>query len=329
MEENSVKIQSSNRTSKMNRSFNFLAFLVFCSLSAASANSVNIECIFLSNVMDYTCLLDGISIPDDESLEIVIGGWHPPNRTNADVTMVMIGRSNIPFIITQLFTTFPNLSTLDITRESGLTWIQTGAFANASNLEIISIQRNKGLRELQANAFSGASRAVVVFLYYNNIDSVHENAFEGMTRLLLLSLNSNQVRNLPPKLLSSLKNLISFTAADNQLNFIDGNFFENNERVISINLSTNRINALGRNLLDRNTELQAFEILENRCADDQWYPIEDENTVDRVLDGLDRCFSNADSREFCIANFLWKKFLSNWKFCKCKNFCFLHKCKGK
>lgn len=62
---------------------------------------------------EYVCHLTEIEVTNPET-NVTFGGVHLENRTEADVEVVWMSYSNTPFMLPQLFTTFPNINELDI-----------------------------------------------------------------------------------------------------------------------------------------------------------------------------------------------------------------------
>lgn len=278
----------------MNRSIYSLTFLVLISLSVVAPQSVNVNCDFQKDEFSqYVCVLEGVTIADDQNANIVIGGNHLPGLKNEDVIKVEIINTSIPFIITQFFTTFPNVIEFFISN-SGLTRVQTGAFANARSLIIIRIQENPTFRQIHANAFTGALNVQSLMLHNNNIDSIHGTAFDGLSSLSALYLTRNQNRHLSKDLLRPLKSLRWFFAGSNQLEFIDGNLFELNYEIVQIDFNDNRINAIGRNLLNGKRALSSFSIKQNICVNDGWTTSQTQDFIERVHEGLSVCYANAE-----------------------------------
>lgn len=140
---------------KMNLSqISTIAILIIATGSFVKAQTVNLNCYYVNintpQVSIYACILSGIEIEDNENLNFVFGGDHLPGYDDSQVQVVEITASRVPFIITQLFTNFPNLAGLFI-HDGGLTRVQSNAFANASNLFQFTVTETPELQELQAN----------------------------------------------------------------------------------------------------------------------------------------------------------------------------------
>lgn len=259
-------------------------------LSVAYGQTININCNFFIQNTVYTCQVFAITVPDNESATINIGGVHMTNRTNADVRTIQILGGSIPFIVTHLFTTFPQATSFSISN-GGLTRIQIGAFAAAQSLTSISIRSNN-LKEIPANAFTGASRLLSLDVQQNQIEAIHETAFNGLAALFSLSIGRNNIRELHHNTFRALTSLRLVDAMYNLLESLDGRLFNNNPQVVELSFDRNRINAIGRNFLDNVTSLTGFFVWENICVNSGWF-ISGPITIDTIREGLTTCFNNA------------------------------------
>lgn len=249
--------------------------------------STEIECSFPFPYNVYTCELLNVTIDDNASQEFVIVRNHF-NRTDEHVRSIHIRTSNIPFIISELFSTFPNVFRfwMDF---SGLTRIQPNAFDNAKNLEFVVILGNP-LHTIHADAFFGASKLTNLGLRMNRIETIHENAFRGQANLLNLMLEENRIRRLQPKVFEALTNVESILMSDNQIEVVEGKLFLNNQRLRNIDFARNRINEVQSSILSGLEDLQFINFFGNRCVDNFWAI--DEEEIGDIRKGLAECFKN-------------------------------------
>lgn len=259
-------------------------------LSAAIAQVVNINCNFLITNNLYTCQINGALVPDNENAFFSIGGQHMPGFNNELVQRIQIVYSNIPFVIPQLFTTFPNV--IDATMATvGLTRIQPNGFFMARNLRMLSITSNQFPVDVHANAFSGPSNLLILDLFGNNIQTVNETAFTGLSSLLQLYMEHNSLQELHSDVFTPLTSLEFLLLSDNQLERLSGRLFANNRELTNLQIARNQINSIGRNVLDDLTRLAIFDLTFNRCVDASWI-IGGATTIDVVREGLNACFNN-------------------------------------
>lgn len=276
--------------------------LALCGLTI-KAQVENIQCTFLTIDSMYTCQIFGISVADNENANINIGGVHQPGNTNDHVNRVSILFSGVPFIITQLFTTFPFLRNLQVM--SGLTRIQSNAFANAINLWNVEIMENPALQTIHANAFSGAPNIRVLDMHRNGIETIHATAFAGLNSLQSVFMEGNQIRQLPWNLFLSTFSLQTIVLDDNQLGTIDGRLFSNNTRVVRIDMARNQIDAVQRTFLDRMPALNTLNMQGNVCANSIW-TVGGETTIETIRQELQTCFNNFDDVVGEERNFVMK-----------------------
>lgn len=261
----------------------------------AQAQDFTINCNFFKTSNGYTCQINESGIYDNEKSDIRIGGQHLDGLTNDDVLVVLITNSSVPFVITEVFTTFPNLYFLSIMKDSRLARIQTGAFRNASNLEFVFISGLSELKSIEANAFKGGSKIMSLDLILNKIETIHETAFDGLVALRFLYLDGNQITHLPGQLFRSCKRLETLNAPVNFLDSLDGRLLSNSLQVRVLDFSRNSINAIGFKFLNELNNLTTFRLEGNRCANDSW-TISDKVTIDTIRGNLNYCFRNADTK---------------------------------
>lgn len=266
-----------------------LIFLTFSS-SAQVIYNETLKCSFEISQGIYSCGLPNLSIVDDESQFFTFDvNNHLDGRTNDDVEKVEIYGGNVPFIITQIFTTFPNVKILAHSF-SGLSRVQSKALVYAGNLEKFSSYGNS-ISTIQAFAFTGASSLIDIDLYNNQIEKVDETAFSGLEALQFLNIAGNNLTELHQNTFQSLENLAYLALAINQLESLDGRLFSNNRLLRDVNLYDNQIDAIGRGLLDGLEDLVFFNMRLNRCVDSQW-TLSGETTIETVQKELEECFEN-------------------------------------
>lgn len=261
-------------------------------LASIKAQNVNLQCNFFTESLVYHCSLSGITIPDNENANVVIGGVHQPGQSNFGVTTVVIMNSNTPFIIPQVFTTFPFMSRL-IIDDGGLIRIQPNAFAMAQHLWYLEIVRNPGLREIPANAFSGAFNLGVLDLLNNGIERIHESAFNGVNLIEALFIDNNRLREIPTNAFTPLKLLQGIALGGNQLTRIESGLFSSNSQIFYLDVNNNFINAIERTFFDVLPNLRFLNLLENSCINDFW-SIDVINDWQVACDALSSCFLNFD-----------------------------------
>lgn len=262
---------------------------------AAKAQNVVINCAFLFvTQFDYSCDVIGVNIADNENLPITIAGQHLQGQNNAAVRVVRIFDSNVPFIITQFFTTFVNLERLEM-GATGTNRIQPNAFVNAGSLRTLQISQSPQLREIIANAFAGAWNLELLQIFQSGVESISELAFSGLSRLTNLNLARNRISQLPVNVFTPLTALQMIFLWENQLTVLNGSLFEANTMLLNIDVSDNQINAIGRSFVDTLTNLRFLDMVGNHCIS-RFFAIgngDQETTVIALRQALETCFINS------------------------------------
>jgi hypothetical protein len=266
-------------------------FAVFPLVAVFSAQGFNLECRFRLSGGSYGCFIEGVTVSNNENMNIVITGSHLEGFNDLDVQDISITDSSIPFIIRQLFTTFPNASSFILTR-SGLTRITAGDFTNARNLRFVTARYNPNFCSIEANAFSGASSISNIDLSTNGIETIAAGAFIGLSTVRALTLDNNRISELPATLLESLTNLNTFGARNNTLQRLDGRLFANSRLVFSIHFSLNQIDSIQSSFLDGLNSLRNLNLNNNRCVSYNFIIDGAGVTLDRVRRDLNLCFEN-------------------------------------
>lgn len=264
--------------------------IVLCLSALAQAEDVEVNCDFTTSGGRYSCTLSGITIPDEET-NVIIGGNHLPGQDDADVERVYVMMSNVPFIMSEIFTRFPNVHDF-ILGDSGLTRIQPYAFQNAENLRFLSINANN-LPYIHNNAFTGAYSLETLDLNGNGIELIHETAFEGLVSLTHLFLDFNQLRELHADVFRPLISIVSLYFNSNLLEVLPGNLLADHPDLTRIEFTRNYVNAIGREFLEGIPRLIFFNSVGNQCVNSFW-TIGGVHDVELVRNGLQDCFDNYD-----------------------------------
>lgn len=258
---------------------------------------VNIRCDFdFLNMNDdyrYGCLLTDVELYD-ESSQVAIGGFHIFPNTNNEVIFLRIQLSHTPFIIRELFTTFPNLEGLEVIFSS-LQRINSDSFAYAGNLRYINI-RNNPIRRLEANVFQNATNLEQLFLWWNTeLDFLSEYAFSGLEKLNELHLVSSSIPYIQPQTFRPLVSLRFLELGQNRLDLIDSRWFSTNRQLGQLMMNSNDVSAIHPSLLDL-PELSALFLEGNICVSDVFF-INDIASREMARSALRPCFDNYPNRK--------------------------------
>lgn len=136
-------------------------------VSSQEVDDVIVDCKYiLTEYKEYECVLEGITVADP-TMNVIFGGVHLENKTEADVAAVYIINSNTPFMISQLFTTFPNMIDLEI---------------ESSNLQSIDVPASARLQYL--------------ILYRNNIRRLESGSIQNQTEIYLFEATGNYIQEI-------------------------------------------------------------------------------------------------------------------------------------
>lgn len=227
---------------------------------------------------------------------------------NGNVAEVVFSFSYTPFVITQFFTTFPNVKSLQMT-QGKLERIQPGAFRTAFNLEVLDY-RNNLLRYIGPNSFYGAEKMIKIGLWSNLIEGIDANAFNGLLNLQELILNGNKLRTLPATLFSPLPKLKFIAIRENELLSIPSKLFSRNWMLETVALGNNMINAISPDLLKNLPVLNILNLHNNVCIgikdgknlEFSYTDFQVHERVQILLDDLQPCFRNfVEVPEHCPA----------------------------
>lgn len=215
-----------------------MLLLLITALSAVSSQAIAINCDFRLNFFyEYVCQFVGIEV-SDPSFVVVIAGEHMEGRTDADVEVVVIKDSNTPFIIPQIFTSFPNVIELEIIRSK----LESINIPETVQLEFLTIVGNN-IPKLRNNSFSGQHNLLFLELAANNIEEIEDNAFVGLPALVGIDMIGNLITAIG-KVLHPLVNLGYVDFEQNLLTRIEDESFSTNQNLRTIYFEYNQINEI-------------------------------------------------------------------------------------
>lgn len=235
---------------------------------------------------EYVCSIRGVEVLDPAS-EVIFVGDHVGDRTNDDVGNVEVMYSNTPFIIQEIFTTFPNVTYLEI-HDSNL---QTINLPDFTNLNTLGIQTNNVSR-LENGTFRNQPQLRSIWLGRSNIQEIDENAFVGAEQLMSLTILNNPLRSIAPRTFSPLTNIVEITLTNSSLTRIDDQLFADNANLILLNLDRNQINEISPKFADNFREnIYMINLNENLCIDRNfWFTVNED--WDSMTEALQTCFNN-------------------------------------
>lgn len=256
-------------------------------MSSQEVDDVIVECTYGITVYDeYECVLEGITVTDPTA-NVTLGGVHLENKTEADVIVVTIVNSNTPFMIPQLFTTFPNMVDLEI-ESSNLQSIDVPASAR---LQYLILYRNTIMR-LESESIQSQTDLYLFEATGNYIHEIDEDFFEGMPNTFFVDLSSNHIQVLAPSTFAPLRNLIILDFYQNALTSLGEDPFTSNSILLLIYFGRNQINEVHHDFV-RNlpSSLQGFDMTQNLCVDRSFSPATPDDLM-IINNALNQCFRN-------------------------------------
>lgn len=256
--------------------------------------NVEIRCNFnRDSTGRYGCQATEFLMTENATLNVFIVGNHMPDETNMDVVFCIITNQPVPFVISEFFTNFPNLTSLNI--YGGLQEIQENAFEAALNLEDLSIYTSP-LRVVPANALAGATNLINFGIFQcPQFERIDQNAFIGLNNLGIVQILSTGLRFIPENVFSTLNNLRLVDISENHIQTIPPRLFINNLRLESIYFLYNGVTAVARSFVDNFVNLSylyQFSVTGNSCGNSTYHP----SYVDDIHTALEQCYRNYEQR---------------------------------
>jgi hypothetical protein len=268
--------------------FRKIALFLFAAVfsSASAQGNITLNCTFSVNwITDYVCRLTDIEVLDP-SQQIIFTGEHVGNRTNEDVTVVEIRNSNTPFMIPQIFTTFPSIIELDIQFSN----LQSINIPDSVQLESLILSHNN-ISRINNGTFRAQNRLRVFNAIEAGIHVIEDDAFVGLESLTALVFIRNNVSELTTRTLAPLVNALRIDFERNQLTRID-NIFSMNTNLTYVYLEFNQITEisplLARNLVNTTGSIN---LRGNQCID-RYFTFEDELELILFNNAARGCFDN-------------------------------------
>lgn len=241
----------------------------------------------------YFCDVREFVITQNETLSVAFVGDHIPGRSNIDVDLIHFQHyPPVPFFVTELFTTYPNLRRMNLNQGTHLN-IQSGSFENALNLENLEISNSNVV--LSDFALTGAGNVTVLQIADCESLRIDEFAFAGLGSLKTLFILRSNIHQLPGNIFSSLVNLEQFSLHQGFVETIPSNLFANNHLLTSISIIGNPIDAIERTFINHLGQLQSLILSgqfgnETCLQDGGWWNVRESwEEMHRVLE---QCYRN-------------------------------------
>lgn len=213
-----------------------------------------------------------------------------PGQSNFDVDTIVLIHPPLPFFVSEIFTIFPNLKTMNLHGGTHL-HIQSGSFENASHLQTLYIS-NGGHAELSNFALTGAGN--LTNLQINDIEvlRIDELAFDGLRALETLLIFRSNIHRLGENTFSSLVNLNRFQLHQGHVDTIPAKLFANNYLLRSIFFVGVPINQIERSFIDKLEQLQELALELTSCVDNFWSNVQE--NLEQIHRDLEPCYRRHD-----------------------------------
>lgn len=197
----------------------------------------------------YGCKIEYTTIPSEVTAETFVGE-HIGNRTNDDVTSVVIIDSVCKKLPNGLGEVFKNLLVLNINPG----W-ECHRFM---------------FRELTKENLKQFPKLECLLLWHSEFKNLPKDLFEFNKNLKAIWLNQNHIQSIEFGLLDELQDLEELYMGGNKIEFIPGNLFKFNKKIKKINFCGNKIKFIGPEFLDGLEELEYVSLAANLCINDKY-----------------------------------------------------------
>lgn len=259
------------------------------SLTAVSSQEITVNCTFALSISGdyYYCILEDIVVTDPAA-NVTFGGLHIGDKTNNDVDTIVIVNSTTPFMIPEMFTTFPNVDDLTI-ENSNLESIEIPEFIQLNWLDIYL----NNVTTISSNSFRNQSNLFFLFLDSNNIESIDADAFDWIgSGAFYLSLYRNNIRNLASTTFHSLTDLFLLDLEGNLLESIDDELFSRNEELVVLYLESNEINEVSPTFAANLRQSLSFLAMSNNTCVDDDFDLQSDASWMKFNNAMFTCFNN-------------------------------------
>lgn len=261
--------------------------LLLAIIDIVSAQDQEIRCDFQVIEDDYYCLLLEIEVTDPTA-NLIITGEHADGRSDEDVDTVQIQRSTTPFLIPEIFTTFPNLKTLFVSY-SGLESVSR--IPDSVQLHHIMLIGNN-ITRLVNNTFESQSELRNLEIILSELEEVEEDAFVGLEALEVFAILYNRVGHLSERTFHPLINVNAIDLRANLIERIPDELFATNTNLETLLLEQNQISAISPRFLQPiRASLQTIHFFQNNCID-RGFELKNDAVWSFLTAALSDCFSN-------------------------------------
>lgn len=264
----------------------------------SSSTATELKCVFSNEVLSgrygYSCWILFYDLTEfNQTSGFQITGNHKLNRTNDDVVNIKVTNSKVPFIIKELFVTFPNALAFEM-NEAGLKEIKSDDFQNAGNIELVYLTNNQ-IHSIPANGFTGLKNMNELLLLSSQVAKIHEDAFVGCYSMITLWMISNPIKVFHPNLFYSMTELKALHVIQSDIERLDGRLFRNNLELQSITFQDSNISSIESNLFNNLDKVNLINLFRNPCVD-RIFIMNEVININVVKAGLSKCFDNFEPK---------------------------------
>ncbi|XP_037040586.1 chondroadherin-like protein [Bradysia coprophila] len=263
-------------------------FFIIVALGSTSGQNIILNCLFddYGTGDVYMCSLGHITVLDP-SMNVTFNGTHTGNRTDADVDLVEIWSSNTPFIINQLFITFPNLQYLNIYDSN----LATVVIPPVAQLVQLVIQGNN-VSKIESNSFPNQTQLRYFYITNSGVTDIDQDAFVGLHGVEDFAFWNNNIQKLAPRTLAPLTNAKRMTFRMNRISIIDEDTFLHNKNLELLELTDNQIHQIHpRAFASLRNSLSSLYLNGNQCVS-QIFRLENDQDWSAMNIALARCFGS-------------------------------------
>lgn len=239
-----------------------------------------IVCEFADFFGRYSCGINDFEITDPLAA-VRITGDHLPGRTNQNVIVLNIMRSNLSHFPNEFFRAFPNLEMVQISLG---TFKTLNKFENCESLRELNIGSAE-LEFLPDNALTDCRYLQDVYFINNKIKNFDPRGFEhierlylsmnqlgnnlnfkGMVNLINLILDNNGITELTGHEFDGLLSLEFLGMAQNEISYIHPSTFQGLPSLWTINLGFNRITDISDGVFSSIRNLETIFLHDNQLT---------------------------------------------------------------
>ena len=187
---------------------------------------------------------------------------HDEERSNFDITKLMIVESEISFNSPLITNTFPNLAEVELF-DVGLKTLVP--IKHCKNLRYFAVGQNS-LSTVEAGIFDNCTSLTHIALYGNVIDFVNNSAFERLEKLQTLQLSDNLISAVNRQMFSPLSNLLFLYLANNIIQFLPEKVFYDLTKLQTLTLSGNEITEIHSTSFASLTSLNFLSLNDNHLT---------------------------------------------------------------